>query len=349
MKRARGGSEDDPPRENGTAGRRKKAERSQSNGNESDPGYGPGDLQDNGNNDPALRREIRSRYRDLINTVQQSREDMLNPSNNKLTEVLEEANKLFEDVRQAREAALDSQLLVMATDLGKEKASQMFAEGTAFDPTAFAENLLSFMGLNRLEDGEDEQNGGTVEGYLPQDAWQRVARRAECCFRTAPSFHYMMGSFHAEPPPPKQKIMRQSKATTKDTTRIMPTQLKKIDKSHEEATEEEVERILGYLKGYYKDDPTSPISFYEFVIDPNSFSRTVENIFHTSFLIRDGLAQMHLHDKMPCIAPVEEEEAEAGGSVSPKQCIISISPKMWKELIDVFDITRTMIPSTQAE
>lgn len=46
-------------------------------------------------------------------------------------------------VRQAREAALDAQLLVVATDLGKEKASQLFAEGTAFDPTAFAEHLVS--------------------------------------------------------------------------------------------------------------------------------------------------------------------------------------------------------------
>ena len=31
-------------------------------------------------------------------------------------------------------------------------------------------------------------------------------------------------------------------------------QLKKMDDSHHEATEKEVERILGYLKSYYQDD-----------------------------------------------------------------------------------------------
>lgn len=352
MKRSRSGGDEEAPRQNGSAGRRKSDQQQHSDGDDAESDIGPADLQVD-YNDPNLRREIRSKYRDLISSVQQNREDMLNPSNNRLTEVLEEANKLFKDVREAREAALDAQFLVVATDLGKEKASQLFSEGIAFDPTAFAEHLLSFMGLNRLEDGEDEQqNGGATDGYLPQDAWHRVARRAECCFRTAPSFHYMLGSFYAEPPPPKQRVERQRKAPSKEAKRIMPTQLKKMDESHQEATEKEVERILGYLKSYYKDDPTSPISYYEFVIDPNSFSRTVENIFHTSFLIRDGLARMYLDsDKLPCLAPVEEDEVEAGGSSSRKQCILSISPKTWKELIDAFDITETMIhpPNTQNE
>ncbi len=47
-------------------------------------------------------------------------------------------------MRQAREAALDAQLLVLATDLGKEKASQLHAEGSAFDPSAFAEHLVIY-------------------------------------------------------------------------------------------------------------------------------------------------------------------------------------------------------------
>lgn len=350
MKRSRSGGDEEPPRQNGSVSRN--GDHQQSDGDESGSAFGPGDLHSD-DGDPGLRREIRSKYRDLINSVQQNREDMLSPSNNKLTEVLEEANKLFKDVRQAREAALDAQLLVVATDLGKEKATQLFSEGTAFDPITFAEHLLSFMGLNRLEDVEDEQeNGGAVDGYLPQDAWHRVASRAACCFKTAPSFHYMMGSFHAEPPPPKQRIERQRKAPSKEAKRIMPTQLKKMEDSHQEATEKEVERILGYLKSYYQDDPTSPISYYEFVIDPNSFSRTVENIFHTSFLIRDGLARMYLDNaELPCIAPVEEGEVEDGGSSSRKQCLISLSPKTWKELIDVFDIRDTMIqpPNTQNE
>lgn len=122
---------------------------------------------------------------------------------------------------------------------------------------------LSFMGFNRLEDEEGEQqNGQTVDGFLPQDAWQKLGKRAESCFRTAPTFHYMWvslqarkastaifnftvlpftlcprpmftsvvryarnGAFHVEPPPPKPRIARQLMPPTKEAKRIIPTQV----------------------------------------------------------------------------------------------------------------------------
>ncbi|KAI7805382.1 putative non-structural maintenance of chromosomes element 4-like protein A-like [Triplophysa rosa] len=252
---------------------------------------------------------------------------------------------LLLSVKQAREAALDAQLLVLATDLGKEKASQLHAEGSAFDPSAFAEHLLSFMGLNRLEEEDDDQDGH-LNGYLPQDAWQKLAKRSEVCFKMAPSFHYMLGSFLAEPPPPRQRVERQRKAPSKEAKRIMPTQLKKMEESQQEATEKEVERILACLQKYFADDPEEPISYYEFVIDPSSFSRTVENIFHTSFLIRDGLAKIYLDKEgLPCIGPVEEGEIETGGAADRNQCVISISQASWKEIIEAFDIKEALIPA----
>ncbi|XP_061589180.1 non-structural maintenance of chromosomes element 4 homolog A-like [Cololabis saira] len=305
----------------------------------------PGGGENQDLNDVGLRREIRSKYRDLINSVQQNRETFLSSSNNGLNEVLEEANTFFKNVRQAREAALDTKLLVVTTDLGKEKASLLSSEASSFDHILFAENLLTFMGLNRLEDRDEPQNGADTGGFLPRDAWHRLAKHTQSWFRAAPSFHYMMGSFYAEPPPPKQRIERQKKVPSKEVKRIMPTQLKRMEESHEEATEKEVERILGYLERYSQVDPTSPICYFEFVIDPNSFSRTVENIFHTSFLIRDGLARMYLDsDKLPCIALVEEGEVDAAaGSSSRKQCVVSISPKKWRELINVFDIKDAII------
>ncbi|KAM3863040.1 non-structural maintenance of chromosomes element 4 homolog A [Diretmus argenteus] len=347
MKRAIGGTDVGAARQSGAAARKRADQQAElSDRDNAGSTLGPEDLEDD--DDPTQRREIRSKYRDLINSVQQNREEMLDPSNNKLNEVLDEANKLFKDVRKAREAALDAQLLVVTADVGKEKASQLLSEGSAFETSVFIEHLLTFMGATQLEDGEEEQQNETAR-VLPPGAWHRLAERVQCCFKTAPTFHYMLGSFHAEPPPPKTPVERKEKrAPGKEPKRIMPTQLKKMEATQQEATEKEVERILGYLKGYFKDDPTLPISYYEFVIDPTSFSRTVENIFHTSFLIRDGLARMYLdEDKLPCIAPVEEGDAE--GSSSPKQGIISMSIKMWKEFIDALDIKKPLIAPANPE
>ncbi|POI30415.1 hypothetical protein CIB84_005835, partial [Bambusicola thoracicus] len=228
-----------------------------------------------GGGDECRRRLIRNQYRELICSVQQNREDMLNSKSNRLTEALEEANQLFSGVSRAREAALDAQFLVLASNLGKEKANELRSEITTFDSLTFADDLLTFMGINRTEtEGNDSDSESMSGGYLPSNAWYKLGEEAEKYFRRAPSFHYM------------QRIERQRKAPGREEKRAMPAQLKKMEESHQESTAKEVERILGLLQTHFRNDPCTPIFFFDLVVDPNSFARTVENIFHVSFILR---------------------------------------------------------------
>ncbi|KAM5142322.1 non-structural maintenance of chromosomes element 4 homolog A [Mantella aurantiaca] len=302
--------------------------------------------EDNAERDSGDRREIRHKYRELMQSMQQNREDMLSSRSNRLTETLQQANKLFEGVSKAREAALDAQLLVLASNLGKEKASQLRADLTVFDPTSFAEDVLSFMGINRLESPDsDSEEEGLAKGYLPPDAWHKLGTEATKHFKRTPTFHFMLGSFKTEPPVVRQRIDRQRRASKVEEKRVMPAQLKKMEESHQEATEKEVERILGYLQSYFREEPDTPISFFDFVIDPNSFARTVENIFHVSFIIRDGFASIKLDpDKLPVIEPVSPDDPSQTDNQGRCQGVISLSHQDWKEIIETFEITEPMIP-----
>nr|XP_009936057.1 PREDICTED: non-structural maintenance of chromosomes element 4 homolog A [Opisthocomus hoazin] len=280
-------------------------------------------------------------------SARENREDMLSSKSNRLTEALEEANKLFSGVSCAREAAMDAQFLVLASNLGKEKANELHSEMTAFDSLAFAEDLLTFMGINRVEVEENDSDSESISGgYLPSNAWHKLGEETEKYFRRAPSFHYMLGSFKSDPPVPRQRIERQRKAPGGEAKRAMPAQLKKMEESHQEATEKEVERILGLLQTHFKNDPDTPISFFDLVIDPNSFARTVENIFHVSFIIRDGFARLKLDDdKLPIIEPSKDDEGKKDdySAGARNQVVLSLNHQEWQEIVETYEITEPMI------
>jgi hypothetical protein len=62
--------------------------------------------------------------------------------------------------------------------------------------------------------------------------------------------------------------------------------LDKIENSVEQ-TVVEITRVLGHYQKYNK----KPLDFFALVLHPTDFGKTIENILHVSFLIRDGIIQ----------------------------------------------------------
>lgn len=295
-------------------------------------------------------RSIRKQYRQLIYNVQQNRDDIVNIVSDSLTEALEEANVLFDAVSRTREAALDAQFLVLASDLGKEKAKQLNSDMSFFNQVAFCDFLFIFVGLNWMEDdGRDVLND--CDDNIAFSFWETVQKEATSWILQAETFHFIFGSFKSEPSSRKPRLENRKKVHKMEENGDMPTKLRKLDlSSNQEATEKEVERILGLLQTYFRKYPDTPVSYFEFVIDPNSFSRTVENIFYVSFIIRDGFARIRLdQDRLPILEPINMNQVGEGNDPSShgrKQGVISLSLQDWKNIVATFEISEAMITNS---
>eukprot|EP00112_Aurelia_sp_Birch-Aquarium-sp1_P005800 Seg1658.10 transcript_id=Seg1658.10/GoldUCD/mRNA.D3Y31 product="Non-structural maintenance of chromosomes element 4 A" protein_id=Seg1658.10/GoldUCD/D3Y31 len=241
--------------------------------------------------DPRKRREIRSMYRDLINATQKNKEDLVKPQSTGLTEVLTHAETIFDNVRHTREAVLDSSLLLSVTNLGSEQARQLQTDFVTFDADEFADKLVEFMApkrLQNLQQGNEEEDEETKRRKLDSLDWKKLGKECAKYFRRAPTVDFMLGPLVIEVPQGKVKKGRAKPEKMDASQKQAPEELSKVEEQ-EEATTKEVERIYGILRRITNDGAT-PVGFFEFITDPTSFGKTIENLFHLSFLVKDGKA-----------------------------------------------------------
>ena len=94
---------------------------------------------------------------------------------------------------------------------------------------------------------------------------------------------------------------------------------------------------------------TDTIPYYEFIINPKDFMKTVDNAFQVSFLVRDSIvglknddneAFLYLYDCDPATNQSQHEDTES------VQCVLSLTPKVWKHNIKRYKITKPLMMDT---
>ncbi|XP_023949909.1 EP300-interacting inhibitor of differentiation 3 isoform X2 [Bicyclus anynana] len=158
-----------------------------------------------------------------------------------------------------------------------------------------------------------------------------------------PPVAYLHGTFaptplEQRPRAARRKVERQRAKDVKGP--------KKVDKqTQEEKTDEstkKVEQMLSFIKRVGK---TEPVSYFHLLLHPVNFSRTIENIYHFSFLVRDGCVKVVLDDKfgLPFVTVMSSEKKRRAEDTEFNQFIVTMDMQRWQELVEAFEIREPMM------
>ncbi|GAB6025448.1 Non-structural maintenance of chromosomes element 4 A [Chamberlinius hualienensis] len=272
--------------------------------------------------------QLRIVYRELLNEAEQV--DHLSIEN--LNDKLGVLGDLFKNVKTSRELAMDAGLLTQYAILGSRSAKNIKTNVIAFDPVEFA-------GLAKvvIRSDDDDEN-------LTAPDWLEFGKKAGLMLKRCPGDTVLLGTF---PKCEKVKKKREPRAKIGDELKeSAPQKVSKMDKSEQDLTTEEVERVLKILR-YHCEHHGPAIDFFEFVTDPSSFTKTVENIFHVSFLIKDGFAKLYEDNEgLLTIEALLEKDSTNRTSTSKSNCsvVLSLTKADWRKIVDAYEIERTIIP-----
>jgi len=294
--------------------------------------------------DPNQNREEKSKLRQSYRKLQDD-DALRDPKSTDVQAIfdgLNKADKLFEHVKGPQEATLDSAFLLKASSFSALKARLMRADVGGFDVDDFVSKLVTFMGGHVQGRERDSQAPSDVDEEDELEAgplnWDKIGRKALAKSRRVPAMEFMLGPLSVE-----QKKRTQVKRAKFDKDKEEERRPQEINEDDIQKSENEtslnvlkVREILESLEG--------EVNLFNFIVNPNSFAQSVENLFYLSFLIRDGLVTMDVKDSEPVIFACDPLAPEQMDTSQKKQMIMELDEETWKRAIEVFQIRDCMIP-----
>lgn len=238
----------------------------------------------------------------------------------------------------------DSGLLELQTKIAKQCAKAYTVDTLVFNPREFAIKVRNFF-CPRLV-GEDDVMRRS-EPLL--NVWEKLGEYSKENMYTVPNFSFICGTFDADP---IETVKRKKKQQAKDKIGEL-TKPEKVNadsvSNQQDVMLQSAERILSIFKRLVKKSETGMLCFYEFVVDPQSFTRTIENIFLVSLLVKEGYLCIYADEQdLPCLKLVQKGQKD-NMDAKNHQSVISLSMEEWEEIVETFNYKTPLIPPKQSQ
>lgn len=220
---------------------------------------------------------------------------------------------------------------------------------------------LARMGLqksNNLNQGmrryESKEFVARLRAYMLSDGahldWLNLGKSVRVYYRRAAGLSTMFGPIAVEQ---KERKAVQRQARDVVDKAIAPDVI--TNTQTEQSGNETSSRVLlvtKALKSVFRarQQRGEDLEFFEFVTNPNSFTQTVENIFHLAFAVRQGFAKMTtapdgrllVEPSKPAVGAGVGAGADGGASQS-NQAVVTMSIALWRRVVKDLALTEPLI------
>ncbi|CAM9481640.1 unnamed protein product [Discosporangium mesarthrocarpum] len=274
------------------------------------------------------RKKVREDQKSLRTEIIARREDVSNLSSEAFSEVTRKNRRIFkEGVFYTREAVTDIENVRLIASQASLQVKTVNQGAQIYDPSRFLTELRkSFLDPSTLE-----FNWGML-GTAVGVGFSRVP--------TGPGF--MMGPIDK---PAKAKVARQrrEKANDRDVEAVVPEKVEAAGKGAKRKKDETELRISHMRElAFAKGSVGKKRDMFEMLINPKSFTQTVENIFDFSFFIKSGEASVTLSKETGL--PEVEFFGQTPTTPPAEQWIFTLTKAEFNELVDLYQMEDSFLP-----
>lgn len=281
-------------------------------------------------------------FRDHYDQLDRDKDHMLDCRSNALRLHFAKAEANLNKARTVNQAYVDAQIFHKLGEYSRRQAAQLQTGLKSYDVRTFVDALSEI--TQKTNDATAESGEAAPARTDGQINFVEIGGSLHKLWRTAPAVDFMYGNMPLgdESRTPKQR--RKAVRVRKGLVTEKPSQLERGEFEQTE-TDKQVAKMRAALQ------EIETVNFWKFVVDPDEnfgFTRTIENIFHTSFLIKDLFAKLDLRKDPPILeytdpsAVVNGVGSGAGGGEN-SQFIMGVDRNTWKSMTTKYRIKRAMV------
>lgn len=186
-------------------------------------------------------------------------------------------------------------------------------ENKIFNPKLFAEKLITFYNPGaRVETGNDELSDELINHGFELEDFYQVGKQLTNLINEIPVFHYTCGSFKPNEIDTKALIKpRKERQKRVDFTNGQTTRPKDYDEAKDgddDVVTEEIEHLLKEIEKKIENSKDGKVDFYEAIVDKDCLTSSVTRIFHSAFMIKEGMLYIEEKNGFNYVRPVTDDE-----------------------------------------